>query len=109
MVWPTVGTTNDDAIPLRLLGGILSGTRTRRLTKALVYDQRSAAQAFVFAGSNESAGTFNVQIVPRPGHSLTELEAATDTVLARIKRDGPTAAELEKVKANLELGTVAQL
>jgi len=109
MVWPTVGVTNDDAVPLSLLGGILSGTRTRRLTKALIYDQQAAAQASVFAGANESAGTFNVQLVPRPGHSLTELEAATDSVFARIKRDGPTAAELEKVKANLEVGSIAQL
>jgi len=109
MVWPTAGVTSQDAIALNLLSGVLSGTRTRRLTKALVYDQQAAAQASAFANSMESAGTFNVQIVPRPRHSLTELEAATDTVLARIKRDGPTAAELEKVKANLELGTVAQL
>jgi zinc protease len=40
---------------------------------------------------------------------LTELETSTDSVLARIKRDGPTAAEVEKVKANLELGAVATL
>jgi zinc protease len=109
MVWPTVGVTHRDAIPLSVLSSILSGTRTRRLNKALVYDQQSAAQVFASANSNESAGTFNVQIVPRPGHSLTELETSTDSVLARIKRDGPTAAEVEKVKANLELGAVATL
>jgi zinc protease len=109
MVWPTVGVTHQDAIPLSVLSSILSGTRTRRLNKALVYDQQAAAQVSAFANSNESAGTFNVQIVPRPGHSLTELETTTDSVLARIKRDGPTAAEVEKVKANLELGAVATL
>jgi zinc protease len=109
LVWPTVGTTHADAIPLQVLGAILSGSRTKRLTKALVYDRQSAAQAFAGQQSSEAAGTFNVTIIPRPGHSLTELELATDTVLDRLKQDGPTADELQKVKASLEYSSVAIL
>ena len=41
--WPTVGEKSDDRFALQLLGAILSGPRTARLTKALVYDQQAAA------------------------------------------------------------------
>ena len=41
--WPTVGEKNDDQYALDVLGSILAGPRTARLTKALVYDQQAAA------------------------------------------------------------------
>ena len=53
--WPTVGATNDDDLVLQISGAILSGPRTARLTKALVYDRQSAATAQ--AGSNSSEST----------------------------------------------------
>ncbi len=109
VVWPTVGVTHPDVPALNILGSILSGSRTRRLTKALVYDQQSAAQAFAGQSSNESAGTFNLTIIPRPGHSLTELEASADSVFERIKREGPTQEEVDRVKAGLEFSSVSRL
>ena len=42
--WPTVGEKNDDEYALDVLAGILSGPRTARLTKALVYDQQAAGE-----------------------------------------------------------------
>lgn len=109
LTWPTVNSSHADLAPLGVLGGVLSGSRTRRLDKALVYDRQSAASAFAFSQNSEGAGQFNIQIVPRPGHSLTELELATDSVLDRIKKDGPTAEELQKVKASLELSSISGL
>jgi zinc protease len=109
VVWPTVGITHPDVPALNILGSILSGSRTRRLTKALVYDEQSAAQVFAGQSSSESAGTFNLTIIPRPGHSLTELEASADSVFERIKRDGPTQEEVDRVRAGLEFSGVARL
>jgi zinc protease len=91
-----------------MLGALVSGSRTRRLTKALVYDRQSAAQAFGGQGANEDVGTFIVTIIPRPGHSLTELELATDSVFERLKKEGPTTEELEKAKAGFELSTIGR-
>lgn len=109
MTWPTVGLTDPDVAALQVLGNVLSGSRTRRLTKTLVYDRQSAAQAFAGQQSNENAGTFNLTVIPRPGHTLTELELSADSVFDRIKTEGPTAEELQKVKAGLELSSVARL
>jgi zinc protease len=109
IAWPTVGEDNDDSYALNALADILSGSRTARLTKALVYDQESAANIGAFNDANELAGSFLVLITPRPGHALGELEASTDSIIDRLKRDGPTADEMRRTAAGLEFGFVAAL
>src|SRR5918992_2042238 len=68
--WPAVGLKHDDRYPLQVLGSILAGPRTARLTKALVYDRQSAATVFAGFAPNEDVGQFMVVITPRPGHTL---------------------------------------
>ena len=99
--WPTVGTRQDDS--LGMMGQILTGSRTARLTKALVYDSQLASQVFAFQNSNEDVGVFQIVVIPRPEHSLTELEAAIDNVLQKFISEGPTADELQRAKSGLEL------
>jgi zinc protease len=101
--WPTVGFKRDDDYPLSVMSSILSGSRTARLTKALVYDSQIASQVFAFQNSYEDVGVFQVTVVPRPEHSLTELEAAVDQVIQKFIAEGPTAEELQKAKSGLEL------
>jgi zinc protease len=109
MAWPSVGETHADAYALDFLSDLLTASRTARLTKALVYDRQSATSATAFQNSFEGAGYFGMFLTPRPGHSLTELEATTDSILDRIKRDGPTAEEMAKTKAGIEYGFVSSL
>ena len=107
--WPTVGEQQDDQYALDVLGSVLAGARTTRLTKALVYDQQSAASVTASQGSNEDVGEFVVVATPRPGHTLTELESAIDAIIEKLKADGPTAEEIQKAIAGEELGFVRGL
>jgi len=107
--WPTVGEKGDDRFALDVLSSILTGPRTARLTKALVYDQQAAASVSAFQNSNEDVGDFGIIITPRPDHSLTDLEAAADAIVAKMKADGPTAEEIQRATAGLELGFVSGL
>ena len=109
IVWPTVGSKHDDRFALSVLGSILSGPRTARLTKALVFDEQAAASVSAGQDSSEDVGDFTVSITPRPGHSLTDLEIAADAVIERLKRDGPTAEEVQKATAGEELSFVSGL
>jgi zinc protease len=102
--WPTVGVKNDDDYALSVMSSILSGSRTARLTKALVYDSQMASQIFAFQNSSEDVGVFQIVVIPRPEHTLTELEAAIDQVMQKFISEGPTAEELQKAKSGLELG-----
>jgi zinc protease len=102
--WPTVGEKSADETALSLLGGILAGDRTDRLTKALVYDQQAAASIGAGQNSNEDVGEFRITVTPRPGHSLEKLEASIDALLSTLKSEGPGADELRRARASLELG-----
>jgi zinc protease len=86
------------------MGSILSGSRTARLTKALVYDSQIASQIISFQNGNEDVGQFQVIVIPRPDHTLTEIEDAVDQVIRKFINEGPTAEELQRAKAGLELG-----
>jgi zinc protease len=107
--WPTVGEESNDRFALDVLSDILTGARTARLTKALVYDQQAAASVAAYQDTLENVGDFVTIVSPRPGHSLTDLEAAVDAIIAKLKADGPTAEEIEKSTAGLELSFVNSL
>jgi zinc protease len=109
IMWPTVGLDNDDRFALQVLDAITAGPRTARLTKALVYDQQAAASVGTSQDSSENAGEFQIVITPRPGHSLTDLEQSTDAIFQRLKTEGPTAEEIQRATAGLELQFVSGL
>ena len=101
--WPTVGFKHDDDYALSVMSSILSGSRTARLTKTLVYDTQKASQVIAFQNSDEDVGVFQVIVIPRPEATLTDLESAVDQVLQKFISEGPTAEELQKAKSGLEL------
>ena len=107
--WPTVGEKHDDHFALDVLGTILSGSRTARITKALVYDEQAAAAVQSGQNTNEDVGEFILMITPRPGHTLTSLEAASEAIIERLKKEGPTAEEIQKAIAGEELEFVSNL
>ena len=107
--WPSVSAKSDDQYALSTLGSILTGSRTARLTKELVYDRQLAASVSAGQSTSEDVGTFNLSITPRPNATLTQLEAIADSIIDRIKRDGPTADELTRAKASDELGFISGL
>jgi Predicted Zn-dependent peptidases len=107
--WPTVGENNDDQYALDVLAAVLTQSRISRLTKALVYDTQAAASVGSYQSTSELAGDFAVVITPRPGHTLTELEADADSIIATLRRDGPTDDEIARSKASLQLAFVSGL
>jgi zinc protease len=107
--WPTVNFYSEDQYALDVLGDILTGSRIARLTKEMVYDKQSATSVFAGQTSKESVGEFDLIITPRPGHTLTEMEDQADAIIETLKRDGPTADELKRAKAGLELSFLNEL
>lgn len=103
VAWPGVDQHNPDRYALDVMTSVLTDSRTSRLTKALVYDLQSAASVRMFSGNAEGMGDIELAITPRPGHTLTELEGQADSVLAQFRREGPTADELTRAKAGMQL------
>jgi len=109
VAWPTVGIKENDYFALNVLSSILTGSRTARLTKALVYDRQSAAQVQAFQSASEKVGEFILILTPRPGHTLTQLEVSADSVIQRLKHEGPSADELARALAGIEFQFVSGL
>jgi zinc protease len=109
ITWPTVGVKSADQPALDLLSDILGSSRVARLTKHLVYDKQLATTINAFQNPHENVGQFQVIAQPRPGHSLTELETVIDSIIDVIKRDGPTADELARVKAGQQAQFISDL
>ena len=110
--WPTVGERHDDKYALDVMFEVLYGSRqarTSRLNKALVYDNQSVAFIQGAHWPAEDVGQLFLEFVPRPGNSLTMIEASVDSVLDRFKREGPTAEEIQRALAGLEFQFVSSL
>ena len=107
--WPTVGEKHDDRLALDVLridpdrradSAHHEGARLRRTGGGLSGGRQS---------TNEDVGEFLLTVTPRPGHSLTNLEAAADAIIERLKTEGPTAEEIQKAIAGEELSFVQSL
>ena len=109
ILWPSVGEKHEDQYALSVLGPVLAGARTARLTKALVYDKPAAASISAFQSTSEDVGEFGITVTPRPGSTLTALEAEIDAIVERLKKEGPTAQEVQGAIAPQELQFVSGL
>jgi zinc protease len=109
MSWPSASHKSDDQYALSTLGSVLAGSRTARLTKELVYDRQLAATVSAGQNTMEDAGAFNITITPRPNVSLSQLEMIADSIVDRLKREGPTADEITRAKAGDELTFISGL
>lgn len=101
-VWniPEYGSADGDY--LDLVSDVLSVGKTSRFYKRLVYDDQIATNANAFVPLNEIAGQFYVQATAKPGGDLAQVEKELDEELARFLKEGPTAEELARVKAQYE-------
>jgi zinc protease len=98
-----------DHAPLVLLNEILFGGRSSRVHRALVQEQEIASEVRGWVGSFRDPALYDVFVSARGEHTTEELLAALDPIFDAVRREPVTAAELERVKARLELGTLQGL
>jgi len=94
---------------LDVLAGVLDGHASARLNKALVQEQQVASS--VGAGYDMIArgpSMFQLDGTPVEGKTVADLEAALRGQIDKIKQDGVTEEELQRVKAQVIAGRVFQ-
>lgn len=108
--WRVPSALHADAPPLAILASVLSGGRTSRLHQRLVIRDRIATGVFAFTGPGDRfPGLLQIEAVPRSPHSTDEIEAAIYEEVARLAAEGPTPAELERVRNQVAAGNVRRL
>ena len=95
--------------PADVLCSLLAEGRSSRLYRALVYEQRVAADVSAFVWPSESVGMLWVVATGRPGVEAEELEAAVTDVLEQLRSSGPTDRELEGARNRARRQLVRQL
>ncbi len=108
--WHVPSSLDPDAPALAILTSVLTGSRNSRLYRRLVTDDRIATGVYASLGpGSRFPELFEVDAVPLSPHTTDELEAAIYDEIARIARDGPTPAELERVHNQVQAGNVRRI
>ena len=107
-IWNIPEYGHRDATLLDVFADVLAADRTSRLTKRLVYDEQIATSVNAFAGASEIAGRFTVTVTGKPGADMVRIERIVDEEMGRLIAEGPTASELEKVRARERRGDGAR-
>lgn len=95
------------AAALTLLAEVLGGGQTSYLTEKLQFEQQKAVfTGAYYRGTSLDDATFDVVIVPVPGVSLEEAEAAMDATLAGFLEDGVDPDQLERIKYQLRASQI---
>jgi zinc protease len=109
---PTLRDTEKDILPyaLEVLAGVLDGNESARLNKSLVREQQIASD--IGAGYDSTArgpSMFTIEGTPSEGKTVAELETAIREQLAKIIKDGVSAEELQRIKAQVTANEVYKL
>lgn len=109
MTWRTTPRFSADEAALNALAQILTGGKSSRLYKRLVFDQQVAQTTNAFNDANLISGDFWILIRGKPTTPLDSLEAAVNEEIARLAATPPTADELRRVVNGIETAFVSNL
>jgi zinc protease len=107
--WPTPAYFDQGDAELELASTILTDGLSSRLNKALVYDKQVCSDVVSLQFSRELGSNFIIWATARPGSPLSEAERIVTDEIARLAKDGPTAAELNRAKTKWEFGYITGL
>jgi len=108
VLYPGVAANHPDNAALEVLQAIMSRGESSRLYQSLVYGQQLASSAGFGANSMEEDGSISVTATVARGKSMTDLEAALDAELARVRDEPVTAAELAEAKTEIVAAELRQ-
>ncbi len=107
--WQTPGYFEPGDAEMDLINSILTDGLSARLNKVLIYDKQLCSDVVSFSIGTELVGTFIIWTTARPGASLGQIEQIVTDEIARLAKDGPTQAELNRAKTKWEYQFVTGL
>jgi len=113
MAWkvPVLRNAAQDSEPyaLEMLTGVLSANAAARLPTALVRESQIAVDVDAgYDSVQRGPGLFVIDATPSEGKTVAEVEAAIRSVLDKVKRDGISEEEINRIKAQVIASQVYQ-
>ncbi|MCS7082914.1 MAG: pitrilysin family protein [Bacteroidota bacterium] len=96
------GVAHPDYPALEFLTEALAGGKSSRLYQRLVYEKQLALNVGAYTLETVDPGLLILQVVAAPGKQLEDVLPALEEELERLRRDGVTAEELEKIRNRYE-------
>ena len=87
---------------LDVVADVLTGGKNSRLYKRLVYDMQIAQEVSAFQSSQALSSFFLIEAMPRPGHTIEEIQKVIDEEIATLQQTPPAARELERSLNQIE-------
>ncbi|HYC88923.1 MAG TPA: insulinase family protein, partial [Thermoanaerobaculia bacterium] len=84
---------------LKLAAEVLSGSKSARLDRRLVYEKELVTNIGAFVDDSEIAGAFYIQATVKPGVDPAVVEKEIDAIVADLLEKGPTPAELQRAQS----------
>jgi len=92
---------------LEMLAGVLDGNGSARLNKHLVREQQIASAAGAgYDSTSRGPSLFELEATPSVGKTVQDVEAALRNEIALLVKDGVSAEELKRIKAQVMAGEV---
>jgi len=98
--WNTPELGNKEDVQFDLISAILTSGKNSRLYKKLVYEDQTASSAVSFQASSEISSNFVTYVNVKPGGNAEIVKATLLAELDNFIKNGPTEAELKRVKAS---------
>ncbi|MHB1108242.1 MAG: M16 family metallopeptidase [Lutibacter sp.] len=100
LAWNTPELGNKEDVQFDLISAILTSGKNSRLYKKLVYEDQTASSAVSFQASSEISSNFITYVNVKPGGNAEIVKATLLAELDSFIKNGPTEAELKRVKAS---------
>ncbi len=97
--WSVAGYADADADRLQLLSQVLGGSKSSRLDRRLVHEDKLADRVSTYVLPFELASTFYITADVKQGVDPAQVEKIIDEELRKLLAEGPTAQELEQAQA----------
>lgn len=97
--WNTPQFGDREDLHFDLISAILTDGKNSRLYKKLVYEDQTASSVVAYQGSSEIASTFVTWANVKAGEDADNVKKVLEAEIERLIKDGPTEAELKRVKA----------
>ena len=102
LAWHSPAMFADDDAELDLVADLVANGKAARLYKTLVYEDRVALDVSASQQSRELSSVFVLAATAAPGKSLADVAARVDVALSELADSGPTDAEMERSRAQVE-------
>ncbi|MGE5436838.1 MAG: M16 family metallopeptidase [Syntrophothermus sp.] len=109
LAWPTTKIFTVDDAKLDLLADVLSGSKSSKLYKEIVYDKELAQDITVFQFSGKYAGHFMISATAKPGVRLSTIKAEIFNILNNVKEIKPEPQVLLKSKNGIRSSFIYSL